>query len=149
MQYRESYDPETDFQRFESYDESGAVRVTFTFSHNQVQTFWEASDEANQFGDHITVDLGNGNFDMFSCHKDRACDVTHVRYTYATNSAHRFPATAEWRDGLGKLQYATWCEYEFDDYHNWTKRTVWVLSPQIPNRTLYETDTRNITYWTK
>jgi len=55
----------------------------------------------------------------------------------------------EWRDDSGKLKYATWCEYEFDELHNWTKRTVWVLSPEIPERTLYETDTRIITYWTK
>lgn len=149
LQYRETYDPETDFQRFESYDDSGAVRVTFTFSHNQVQTFWEASDEPNQFGDNIYANLGNGNFDSFSCHKQGTpCDVTHVHYTYA-DSAHQLPATAEWRDGLGNLQYSTWCEYQFDDQHNWTKRTVWVLSPEIPNRTLYETDTRTITYWTK
>jgi len=149
LQYRETYDPENDFQHFESYDDSGAVRVTFTFSHNKVQTFWEASDEANQFGDSITVKLGNGNFDAFSCHKVGACDVVHVRYSYADSSTHQFPTTAEWRDDSGKLQYATWCEYEFDDQRNWTKRTVWVLSPEIPERTLYETDTRIISYWRK
>ena len=148
LQYRETYDPETDFQRFESYDDSGAVRVTFTVAHDKVQTFWKASDEPDQFGDSFTSNLGNGNFKMFSCHKNGVCDVTHVHYTYVDNSTHQFPTTAEWRDDSDKLQYATWCEYEFDDRHNWTKRTVWVLSPEIPERTLYETDTRIIAYWT-
>ena len=122
-----------------------------------MQTFWEASDEPDQFGDSITttfdksnIDMfSQGNIDIFSCHKDGACDVTHVHYTYADSSSHQFPTTAEWRDDSGKLQYASWSEYEFDDQHNWTKRTVWVLSPEIPERTLYETDTRILTYWTK
>ena len=149
LQYRETYDPKTDFQRFESYDDSGAVRVAFTFSNNKVQTFWEASDEPHQFGDSIVTTLDNGNFGMFSCHKVGACDVAHVHYTYADSSTHLFPATAEQRNDSGKLQNATWCAYEFDDQHNWTKRTVWVLSPETPERTLYETDTRIITYWTK
>lgn len=149
LQYRDTYDPDTDFERFESYDDSGAVRVTFTASRDKVQTFWEASDERNQFGDSIMFKLGNGKFNMFSCHKNSACDVAHVQYTYADSSTHQFPTTAEWRDDSGKLQYATWSEYEFDDRRNWTKRTVWVLSPEIPERTFYETDTRLITYWTK
>ncbi len=149
LEYRETYDPETDFQRFESYDESGAVRVAFTYSHNKVQTFWEASDKPHQFGDSFTTDLEKGKMDTYTCHKDGACDVAHVQFTYANSTTHQFPTTAEWRDGAGKLLYATWCEYEFDDQHNWTKRTVWVLSPEIPERTLYETDTRVLSYWSK
>ena len=149
LQYRETYDPETDFQHFESLDDSGAVRVTFTISHNKVLSFWKASDETNQFGDSFTTNLGNGNFDMFSCQRVGTCDVTYVHYTYADSSSHQFPTTAEWRNDSGKLQYASWCEYEFDDQHNWTKRTVWILSPETPERTLYETDTRTMTYWTK
>ncbi len=148
LEYRETYDPETDFQRFESYDDSGAVKVTFTFSHNKVQSFWEASDAPNQFGQSVTANLGNGNFDRFSCRKDGTCDIAHVHYTYA-DSAQQFPTRVEWRDASGTLLYATWCEYIFDEQHNWTMRTVWVLSPEIPERTLYETDTRTISYWAK
>lgn len=148
LQYRETYDPETDLQRFESYDEAGAVQVTFTFSHGKIQSFWEATDAPNQYGQDSSTDLKDGKADSFSCHKDGTCDVAHIQYTYA-DSAHQFPATAEWRLAAGKLLYATWCEYEFDDQHNWTKRTVWVLSPEIPERALYETDTRTIRYWAK
>jgi hypothetical protein len=146
LSYRETYDPETDFQRFESYDDSGAVRVAFTFAHNKLLTFWEAPGQPNPFGASFGGDLGNGYFDHFSCHQDGSCDVSHVHYTYA-NSDHRFPATIEWRDASGKLLYEAWYEYEFDEHNNWSKRTVWVLSPELQTRTLYETDTRTIAYW--
>ncbi|MFP5235270.1 MAG: hypothetical protein ACLGSD_05165 [Acidobacteriota bacterium] len=146
LKYRETYDPETDFQRFESYDESGAVAVLFTFSHNKMLSFWKASDKPNQFGDSFVANLGTNKVEGLSCRKDGTCDDSQVHYTYA-NSDHRFPISAEWRDASGKLLYATWCEYEFDDHHNWTKRTVWVLSPEVQTRTLLETDTRTIGYW--
>ena len=69
-----------------------------------------------------------------------------MRYSYA-DSAKRYPASAEWRDSSGNLLYATYFDYEFDDRNNWTKRTIWVVSPEIPERSLYETDTRTIAYW--
>jgi hypothetical protein len=106
LQHRETYDPETDTQHFESYDDLGAPRVTFVMSHNKMASFWEASDAPNQYGNSFTAALGNGSFDQFKCHKDGTCDVSHVRYTYADQARH-LPASAEWRDASGNLLYAT------------------------------------------
>lgn len=146
LTYRETYDPETDFQRFESYDDSGAVKVSFTFSHDKVQTFWAASEEPNQFGSSFTSNRGHGDVDRFLCRKDSGCEVSHVHYTYA-DSTKRNPTSVEWYDPEGTLLYASYYKYEFDDQHNWTKRTIWVLSPDTSGHALYETDTRVIAYW--
>jgi hypothetical protein len=146
LTYRETYDPDTDFQRFESYDDSGVVKIAFTFSHNKVQTFWAATGEPNQFGSGVTANKGNGDIDDFSCHKGGECDVSHVHYTYA-DSTKENPTSVEWRNSEGVLLYAAYYQYEFDEHHNWTKRTIWVLSPEIPQPTPYEADIRTIAYW--
>jgi len=146
LTYRETYDPDTDFQHFETYDDSGAVKLTFTFSHDKVQTFWSATEEPNQYGSSVVANKGKGDFDQFLCHQDGHCDVNHVHYAYA-DSTKQNPMSVEWRNSDGMLLYAAYYQYDFDAQHNWTKRSVWVLSPEIPERTLYETDTRVITYW--
>ena len=153
LEYRQTYDPETDFQRFESFDSSGAPKVTYTFAHGTVLTFWSATDEPNQYGDSFSDGDGNGNFNCFHCHKGGDCEISRVRYSYANSTKHwrswwlMNPTTVERRDSEGTLRHAAYYQYEFDDHHNWTTRTIWVLSPEIPKRTLYETDTRVITYW--
>jgi hypothetical protein len=146
LQYRETYDPETDSQHFESYDDSGAVRLTYGFSHNRVTSFWEASETPNQFGDSFAANLGTSDVDQYQCHKGGACEVFRVHYDYADAAKHH-PASVEWRDSSGKLLNGAYYEYEFDAQHNWTKRVVYVQSPEIPNRTLLEADTRSIAYW--
>lgn len=147
LEYRETYDPATDFQHFESYDDSGSVRLTFAFSHNRMLSFWAASDAPNQFGDSLTSNKGNGDVDAFKCHPGGACDVFNVHTVYA-DAANHYPSSVEWRDASGTLLYAADYEYQFDAQNNWTKRVVYVQSPQIPARTLLETDDRSISYWT-
>jgi hypothetical protein len=143
LEWRETYDPETDFQRFETYDDSGAVQLSLTFSHDKVQTFWAATDDSNQFGSSITANKGDGDVDYFTCHKGGECDVSHVHYTYADSNKQN-PSSVQWRNSEGVLLYASRYEYEFDDHHNWTKRTVWLRTQEISEGTLYETDTRVI-----
>ncbi|WP_353072424.1 hypothetical protein [Tunturiibacter gelidiferens] len=46
--------------------------------------------------------------------------------------------SAEWRDGDGKLLYAAYYDYEVDSRRNWTRRSIWVISPELPERKLYE-----------
>jgi hypothetical protein len=47
----------------------------------------------------------------------------------------------------GVLKLSADCEYEPDQFGNWMKRIVWVWSPELGNRKLYETDYRTLTYW--
>jgi hypothetical protein len=72
--------------------------------------------------------------------------VIHVHYDFADPAMEK-PKSAEWRDSTGKLVYGAYYEYQFDSHENWTYRKVWIVSPDDPNRTLYETNSRTITYW--
>jgi hypothetical protein len=148
LNWRDSYDPETDFQRFEVFDPSGAEKLEFTFSGDRVRTFWAATDEPNQYGDTISSDEVGGNRNRFHCVQGGACDVAVIHYEY-TDATKRHYKSAEWRDSNETLQYAAYYEYQFDAQKNWTERKVWVISPETPERTLYETDTRTISYWSQ
>ncbi|MGA7245859.1 MAG: hypothetical protein WBX19_21935 [Terracidiphilus sp.] len=148
LSYHETYNPETDEQNFTRYDESGNAVLTFKFAHNQVISFWEASDETPQFGQGFTSDVGENDRDTFQCTSTSQCVRSRVHFEYA-GPGKLNPTTAEWRDASGNLTLGAYCKYEFDEFQNWTKRTVQVWSPDLRQRTLYETDTRTITYWSK
>jgi hypothetical protein len=148
LNWRDTYDPETDFQRFEVFGPSGAETLEFTFSHDKVQTFWAATDEPNQYGDTISSEEVDGKTNRFHCVKGGECDAAIIHHVYA-DATKRDLKSAEWRDSNGTLQYAAYYEYEFDAQKNWTHRKVWVVTPELPDKTLYETDSRTITYWPK
>jgi|HubBroStandDraft_1064217.scaffolds.fasta_scaffold02354_5 hypothetical protein len=143
---RMTFDPETDFQRFETFEPDGAAKLQFMFAHGKVLSYWTAVDEKRQFGDTFTDDKGNGNTNRFHCYRGGECDLSKVHIDY-TDSTKRYPTSAEWRDADGNLLYAAYYEYEFDAQKNWTQRKVWVIGPEVSGRTLYETDTRTIVYW--
>jgi hypothetical protein len=69
-----------------------------------------------------------------------------VHYEYA-DEAERDPKTAEWTDSKGAVVYAAYYEYMFDHHQNWIRRDIRIVSPDHPDPTLYETDSRTITYW--
>jgi len=69
-----------------------------------------------------------------------------IRERFVEQKSHNLKS-AEWSDGDGKLLYAAFYDYDFDSHHNWTHRRIWVITPEIPERTLYEEDSRILTYW--
>ena len=148
MTSHETYDPETDLQHFTTFEEDGAVNLKWTFQHGKVISFWEPSDTQGQYGDSFTGDEGHGNVNSFQCHNDRTCDRSSVHYEYL-NGDERNVTSAEWRNAKGELRFAAYMEYQVDTAHNWTSRRVSVISPELPERTLYETDSRTIEYWAK
>jgi hypothetical protein len=76
-----------------------------------------------------------------------------ARYLASTTSIStpqkRNPISAEWRDSEGNLLFAAYYNYEMDSFRNWTYRQVWVWTPDLGDRALYETDFRGIAYWQK
>ncbi len=150
LSYQHFYDPETDLDRFILFDESGAVKLTRTFAHGKVISFWEQPGpprDHEQFGEKFTEPKGDGNVDVFHCPSEGKCDRTRVHYEYLDPAKKRNPTSAEWRDADGKLLYAAYCEYEIDSAGNWTHRKVWVYPSGQGDRALYEEDARTITYW--
>lgn len=146
LSYEQANDPESDSERFTTYDELGKVNLTWTAVQGKVTSFWEPSDSPSQFGESFTEPKGEGNVDDFACHNDLRCDIAHVHYEYLDGDKHT-PLSAEWRDAEGNLQLAAYFEYDVDSYHNWTGRKVWVWNPELGKRTLFERDSRVIMYW--
>jgi hypothetical protein len=149
MTYHETYDPATDEQRFTTFDDNGVVNLTWTFRADRVLSFWRRADlpdAPRQFGDDFTDFKDNGDAENFRCHSGGQCDASHVHFVYLSEGK-RNPTTAEWRDADGNLLVAAYTDYELDAHQNWTTRKVWVWSPELGERKLYETDTRTIQYW--
>jgi hypothetical protein len=139
-------DPRIDSTRFEHFNESGALALDWTTEGGKLISFWEAPDSPRQMGDGLSDWDGHGNATNFACKSSSQCDVSRIHYVYFDDKK-RLYQSAEWRDSDGNLRYAAYYAYEFDSNDNWTRRTVSVVTPELTDRTLYETDTRTITYW--
>lgn len=146
MTSRVSVDPATNEERFTTFDDSGAVAVSWTYRHGQAPSYWSASDAPIQFGAGFTDFGDKANPISFHCHLGGVCDVSNIHYEYA-DAARQNPASAEWRDASGNLLYGAYYKYQFDEHGNWTHREVSVWSVELGARTVYETDERLITYW--
>ena len=148
LSYRQTFKPEMQVKQFTSFDGHGGVKLAWTVTGGKLTSFWEASDSPSQFGDNFTETDGNGDRENYNCSNDGNCIVSRVHYEYL-DSKRRNPLSAEWLDSQGNLRGAVYYEYGIDSFRNWTTRKVWVQSPELPVRTLYETDSRTITYWQK
>jgi hypothetical protein len=152
LTWQQTYDPDRDLEHFTTYDDSGAVKLTWTFAHGEIVSFWEQPGKAQdheQFGEGFIETNGQGNVDNYRCHSDGQCDRSRVHFEYLDAAKKRNPTSAEWRDASGNLLFAAYCEYELDAAGNWTHRKVWVYPSEQGDRALYEDDDRTMTYWQK
>ncbi len=141
-----TFDPAANEQRFTTFDDSGAVAVSWTYRSGQMPSYWAASDAPIQYGAGFTDFGDKANPVSFDCHRGGACDLSNIHYEYA-DTAKQSPASAEWHDASGNLLYGAYYKYQFDEHGNWTHREVSVWSAKLGARTVYETDDRLITYW--
>ena len=148
LTWQQTYDPETQVEHFTTFDKSGRVKLTWTLIHGQLLTFWEPRLSSSQFGDNFSEDVGNGDVNHYVCQNSGKCELFRIHYEYL-DPKKRNPQSAEWRDSEGNLLFAAYYRYEVDSFRNWTYRQVWVWTPDLSDRTLYETDYRTITYWQK
>jgi hypothetical protein len=151
LDWQQSVDPETGLEHFTSYDESGSVKLTWTFKNGEVLSFFERQEPdqnpRQQFGEGFVEDAGTGNRDNYRCSSDGRCERSRVHYEYRDPAKKRNPTSVEWRDLSGNLLYAAYYEYEVDSAGNWTHRRVSVFPSDQGDRALYEEDWRTITYW--
>jgi hypothetical protein len=141
----ESYDPDSDFQRYEEYDESGAVVVTFTHRNNRIESYWSARQDPNA-GTVLIKNLDNGDSVSTTCNGGSGTCSERTRHAVYLDKAQHNPAITEIRSD-GKVLCRAYYEYQLDDHQNWTSRKVWLQQGAEGERTLYETDSRTITYW--
>jgi hypothetical protein len=140
------FPPGTKVNQAEPFDPTGLAQLTYALPHGESDFLWAASDRS---GDKILViRKDKRDVDRYRCHRDGTCEVAHIHFEYADATNHD-PVSAEWKDSDGKLLYAAYYKYTFDGQKNWISRTIWVRSPSLSTRTLYENDSRSITYWEK
>ena len=146
LHFAQFYNPQTDISIFSSFDERGSLEVTFTTKGKKVLSYWQQTNEKNVFGSSFWRDRVGKTIVTHSCNPDGTCDeIT----SYFANETTNHVSRLEWHDPGHVLRLAFDYEYEFDSIGNWTKRTVWVWSPDLGERKLCETDYRSITYWSK
>jgi hypothetical protein len=148
LDWMQTFDPQTQVEQFTTFDRFGATNLTWTVASGKLISFWERPHSPSQFGDNFTEDAGNDTFENYNCHNDGRCDLSRVHYVYLDPKRHD-PQSAEWRDSQGNLCFAAYYDYKIDSFRNWTYRRVWVWTPALGERTLYETDSRAISYWKK
>jgi hypothetical protein len=146
--WEQTFDPETLVEHLTTFDEFGKVKLAWTVSRGNLISFWEPSDSPSQPWDNFNEYLGDNDVDNYACQNDGKCEVSHVHYEYVDSGKHNL-RSAEWRGADGQLRFAAYYKYEMDRLTNWTYREVWVWTPELGERTLYETDFRTITYWRK
>jgi hypothetical protein len=148
LSYQQTFDAETKVEHFTTFDQFGHVKLTWTVIAGKLFSYWQTPDSPSQFGDSFSEDSGNGDVENYACHSNGGCDISRVHYDYL-DSTKRNPSSAEWRDSDGNLRFAVYYDYGIDSFRNWTHRRVWVWSLDLGKRQLYETDSRDITYWQK
>jgi len=143
---QESYDPDSDLQRYEEYNEAGAVTTTFIHRNGRVESYWSASNDADG-GISMVNDLDNGDTQTWSCHNATRTCTGRTRHAVYPGGAKRNPTMTEVRGEDCKVQVRAYYEYQMDEHQNWTSRKVWLQMGEQGERVLHETDARTITYW--
>lgn len=146
LRFQKTFDPQTQFEHFNSFNSFGSLVLTWTVIHGRLASFCELPDSPSQFGDGFTEDINENTVETYDCHGNNKCDISRVHFEYL-DPKRRNPSSIEWRDAAGNLQYAAYYEFEIDAFRNWTHRQIWVWSPALGERKLCETDSRSITYW--
>jgi hypothetical protein len=144
LHFAQTYNPRTDMSTFVSFNENGSTKVTFTTKGTKVLAYWQETNEKNVFGSFFWRDRLGKTMVTHSCNPDGTCDD--VATYYPDDTTDRV-SRVEWHDPAQVLRLTFDYEYELDSLGNWTKRAVWVWSPELGERKLCETDYRTITYW--
>jgi hypothetical protein len=144
----ETYDPDSDLQQYEEYNESGDVTTSFTYRHDRVESYWSALQDANG-GTSMIRTLDNGDTLTWSCHNQERTCVGRTRHNVYLDAARNNPSETEILSDDGKQLFRAYYEYQMDEHENWTRRKIWVQSGEQGERTLYKTDLRTITYWSE
>jgi len=146
VHFVQTNDLKTDTFTFTNFNENGSIKVTFTTVGTRVISYWQEPSEQQVFGSNFFMDPVGKTQESYSCHSDGGCD--HV-ISYFPDEARHCASRIEWHDPAGVLKLSADYKYELDQFGNWTKRTVWVWSPELGERKLYETDFRTLKYWGK
>jgi hypothetical protein len=143
-----TFDVKTGIENYRNFNQFGQVTLDWTVADGKLVSFWELPDPPSQYADNFTEGMGNATLENYACGHDGKCELSRIHYDYLDPDL-RNPQSAEWSDSNGHLRFAVYYDYDIDLFRNWTFRRVWVWTPALGERKLYETDSRTIAYWRK
>jgi hypothetical protein len=144
LHFVETNEPKTEYWTFANLNADGSVKVSVKTLGNSVLFYQQNTAEANVFGSGFYMDPENKKQVSYRCNPDSTCDQI---ASECRDEECRLATRVEWRDAVGTSKLLIEYEYELDSYGNWTKRVAWVSSANLPQRTLAETDYRELQYW--
>jgi hypothetical protein len=144
--FLETYDPARDIWGFASFNSDGSVKLEVRTQGTKLLSFWEEPGETRAYGSDFAMDPVGKMQESYSCHPDGSCD--HI-ISYFADEARHLVSRIEWHDPTGVLKLSADYQSESDQFGNWVKRAVWVWSPELGERKLYETYYRTLKYWNK
>jgi hypothetical protein len=144
LHFVETNEPKTEYWTFANLNEDGSVKASVKTLGNSVLFYQQDMTEANVFGSGFYMDPENKKQVSYRCHPDSTCDQI---ASDCQDEECRLVTHVEWRDATGTSKLLIEYEYELDSWGNWTKRVAWVSGAGLPERTLAETDYRELQYW--
>jgi hypothetical protein len=144
LHFVETTDPQKDTWSFTTFNENGSVKLALATQGTKVTSFWREPGEEYEFGTTLFMDPVGKTHESYHCHLGGGCD--HIVSYFPDEQRHN-GRREEWHDPAGVLQLAVDYEYEVDAFGNWTKRTLWLWTPELAERKLFETDYRTLKYW--
>ena len=139
-------DPDSGARRFTQFNEDMTVRLTYTAKDYEVVSYWQQPNDDPDSGPALSFapDAKHRSWQWY--HPDGSFEKTTKEFVDDTRPD---PKHEEFYDGDGRLQVTVDYDYEFDNYKNWTKRTVWAWTPELGARQVIKIDRRTLVYWPK
>jgi hypothetical protein len=144
LHYIETYEPKTDFWTFTNLNEDGSIKVAVETARISLISYRQNTDEPYVMGSIFFMDPENKKLATYQCHADSTCDAT---TSDCLDETCYLVSRSEQRDSKGNLELLMEREFELDRFGNWTKRITRISGPGLQQRTLAETDYRELRYW--
>jgi YD repeat-containing protein len=140
-----TYDSKTHFETWTTFNENGSAELSWVLQDTKMLSYWQSGD-GPVLGSAFLMDSGPRMQEARNYYSDGSFDRVESEFL---DEQKRNVKRVERHSPTDELVNVADYEYEFDLLGNWTKRSVWVWTPGLGQRTLYETDYRTIEYWNK
>jgi len=146
LHFVHTYDPKTHFETWTTFNENGSAKLSWVLQDTSMLSYWQQTGDGPVLGSTFFMDSGPRKQEARNYHSDGTFDRVESEFL---DEEKRNVSHMERHGPTDELEIVAEYEYEFDPLGNWTRRTTWLSTPSLGQRTLYETDYRTIEYWNK
>jgi len=146
LHFVHTYDPKTHFETWTTFNENGSAKLSWVLQDTSMLSYWQQPGDGPAIGSTFFMDSGPRKQEARNYHSDGTFDRVESEFL---DEQKRNVSHVERHGPMDELSMVADYEYEFDLLGNWTKRTAWVWTPGLGQRTLYETDYLTLAYWNK